>query len=133
MHNWVLINRNVALAIHEELLAEHGGPVGVRDAAMLESALGRPQEMARDNQAGETTVADLAAAYACGIIQVAPFVDGNLQTGFALLELCLRLNSFELLADDTSCITKIQEVASGIRNEHGLSEWIYTHLKPDCR
>ena len=38
----VWLDANVALAIHERQLAEHGGGVGVRDEGLLESALGRP-------------------------------------------------------------------------------------------
>jgi death-on-curing protein len=39
----VWIETELALAIHDRQLAEHGGPIGVRDSSALESALGRPR------------------------------------------------------------------------------------------
>jgi death-on-curing protein len=39
----VWIEESVVLALHEEHLAEHGGPVGIRDRGLLEPALFRPQ------------------------------------------------------------------------------------------
>jgi death-on-curing protein len=49
----------LVIAFHDEQLREFGGPPGLRDPGMLESALGRPQ-----NQwsYGETDLAALAAA-----------------------------------------------------------------------
>ena len=64
----------LALAIHDRQLAEHGGPVGVRDFPALESALARP----RNRWAyGETDLCALGAAYAFGIARNHPFADGN--------------------------------------------------------
>ena len=39
------INKTLALAIHDRQLAEHGGGSGVRDEALLDSALTRPQQL----------------------------------------------------------------------------------------
>ena len=42
MSEWVWLDRAVIVAIHEMQLAEHGGGAGVRDAGLLDSALGKP-------------------------------------------------------------------------------------------
>ena len=39
------IDLSVVLAIHEQQIAEHGGSLGIRDLGMIESALGRPQNL----------------------------------------------------------------------------------------
>lgn len=39
---WVWLDRAVIVAIHDMQLAEHGGGAGVRDAGLLDSALGKP-------------------------------------------------------------------------------------------
>ena len=39
---WVL--PELVLAVHQMLLAEHGGLPGVREQALLDSALARPQQ-----------------------------------------------------------------------------------------
>ena len=64
----VWLTPEIVIAIHEMQLAEHGGPAGIRDMGMLESALGRPQNKFAY---GETDLAVLAAAYGFGVITLA--------------------------------------------------------------
>ena len=70
----IWIEAELALAIHDRQLVEHGGAEGLRDEAVPHSALRRPM-----NQfAFETTdVVELAAKYTAGIVQNHPFVDGT--------------------------------------------------------
>ena len=71
----VWIEIELALAIHDSQRAEHGGPIGVRDASVLD--LARP----RNRWAyGETDPCVLAAAYAFGLARNHPFTDGNKRT-----------------------------------------------------
>ena len=93
MSAWVWIQREVIVAIHEMQLAEHGGLEGVRDAGLLDSALGRPQNLAAYEA---PDAAALAAAYGWGISRNHPFIDGNKRTGFVAAELFLSLNGYEL-------------------------------------
>ncbi len=79
------------LAIHEEQLARYGGAAGVRDPAMLESAVAQPQA----TFGGEFLHADLfamAAAYAFHIAENQPFMDGNKRTGLVAALAFLDLN-----------------------------------------
>ena len=41
----VWVGEAVVLAMHDRLLAEHGGSSGLRDKALLQSALARPQQL----------------------------------------------------------------------------------------
>ncbi len=56
------LDLHVALAVHDRVLAIHGGPEGTRDPALLESALARPRQLLAYAQ--ETDLPDLAAATA---------------------------------------------------------------------
>jgi len=87
----------IALAVHDRQLAEHGGGQGVRDPALLESALARPRNRWGY---GEDDRCALAAAYAYGIARNHPFVDGNKRVAFAVLELFLQSNGLEIVPDD---------------------------------
>ena len=58
-----MIRQDVVLAMHEEALAQHGGPSGVRDLGLLESALGRPKNLFAYSEE-PVSLAQLAAAYA---------------------------------------------------------------------
>lgn len=73
----VWIELAVIEALHDRLLAEHGGAVGLRDGALLKSALARPRHLAAYE---DPDLCELAAAYAAGIVRNHPFVDGNKRT-----------------------------------------------------
>jgi death on curing protein len=60
----VWLDAEVAFAIHERQLAEHGGGIGVRASDMLGSALGRP---VNQWHYGEDDRCALAAANACSV------------------------------------------------------------------
>ena len=124
---WVWLDPEVVRAAHEEQLAEHGGPPGVRDANLLVSALARPQQLANY---GSPDAADLAAAYAYGIARNHPFTDGNKRTAFVALELFLLLNGFELTAPDVDCVLTVLDLAAGKLDEPTLADWIRRHLQP---
>src|SRR5476649_396397 len=97
--NWV--SKVAVLAIHDEQLAEHGGLVGLRNEAGLESALARPLNLAAY---GEPELFDLAASYACGLGQRQHFIDGNKRVSAVVTELFLELNGFRLTASDAELI-----------------------------
>jgi death-on-curing protein len=84
-------------AIHAEVLDAHGGSAGLRDAALLESAVAAPQA----TMAGEpllTNPVELAAAYLFYLCRNHPFVDGNKRTALAACLVFLSEN--DLLPDE---------------------------------
>lgn len=116
----VWLDIGVALAVHDRQLAEHGGGEGVRDAAMLESALARP--LNRWGY-GEGDRAALAAAYAFGIARNHPFVDGNKRTGWVFARLFLALNGVELRFMPEDAIRVMLALAAGEISEEVLADW----------
>jgi death on curing protein len=116
--------------IHDRQLAEHGGPTGVRDRGMLESALARPQQ--RLAYGGlETDIPALAAAYAFGIARNHPFVDGNKRTAAVLCEVFLEINGYLLIADDGDLYPVFTALAAGELSEDDLAEWLRRHCRPE--
>ncbi len=107
--------------IHAEQLALFGGPAGLRDEGMLQSALGRPHNKFAY---GETDLAALAAAYAFGIARNHPFVDGNKRAAFAAIIVFLGLNDIDFLAPEAEATAIILELAAGNIDEDGLTRWI---------
>jgi death-on-curing protein len=124
---WIWIQRDVLIAVHDAQLAEHGGGAGTRDLGLLDSALGRPQNLAAY---GEPDVAALAAAYGYGISRNHPFIDGNKRTGFVAAELFLRLNGYTLEAEDADCVMTMLAVAAGEISEDAFAQWLRAHLAP---
>ncbi len=120
---WVQIE--VALAVHDRQLAEHGGGTGLRDPGLLESALARPQ-----NQwaYGADDLCALGAAYAYGIARNHPFVDGNKRTAWVLARLFLALNAVTIAFDDADAIRTVLALAAGELSEEDLADWFRAHI-----
>lgn len=116
--------------VHDRQLAEHGGPAGVRDRGMLESALNRPRQ--KFSYGGsELELVDLAAAYAYGISRNHPFVDGNKRTAAVACELFLELNGYLLIAEDADLYLLFAALAAGDLDEQQLAEWLRRHSRPE--
>jgi death-on-curing protein len=116
---WLTVE--LVIAFHDEQLREFGGPPGLRDAGMLESVLGRPQNKW---SYGETDLAALAAAYAFGIARNHPFVDGNKRAALLALVTFLGLNGIEFVVDEAEAVVMIRDLAAGEVEEDGLARWI---------
>ena len=77
--------------LHAGQLTRYGGAVGLRDRALLESAVAQPMA----SFGGEWLHPDLwmmAAAYLFHLVQNHPFVDGNKRTGLLTALVFLALN-----------------------------------------
>jgi death on curing protein len=108
--------------LHDESLVEHGGPQGVRDSGLLDSALAGAQ-----NLHVYEDVADpfgLAAAYAFGIAKNHPFVDGNKRAAFIAAGVFLRLNRVYLKADKAEAAMVMFGLAPGEITELQFGEWL---------
>jgi death-on-curing protein len=121
---WHWLREDVVVAMHSEQIAEHGGRPGIRDAVLLSSALIRPQNQAAY---GVSSVFDLAAAYAFGIISNHPFLDGNKRAGFLAAYVFLNLNGWELMASEAEVVTAVLALTVKEMDEAGLSKWLKDH------
>ena len=119
------LDAEIAMAIHDRQLAEHGGGSGVRDAGMLESALARPINAWAY---GAEDPADLAAAYAFGVARNHPFVDGNKRTAWVLARLFLALEGHDLRFEASDAIGVMLALAAGELSESELADWFRERL-----
>ena len=126
----IWIEKPLALAIHDRQLAEHGGGSGVRDGALLDSALARPQQLFAYGDP-PPDLAALAASLAYGIARNHPFVDGNKRTAAVACETFIRLNNGALQADDLELYPVYIALAEGSLTEDELAAWLRAHLVLD--
>lgn len=112
---------SIVIDVHSEQLALFGGPGGVRDISLLESALARP---VNKFAYGETDLAALAAAYAFGIARNHPFVDGNKRAAFASIIVFLGLNGIDFDVPPEAATAMILALAAGEVGEDGLTRWM---------
>lgn len=115
-----------ALAIHEIQLAETGGPSGIRDEGLLQSALVKPDNLLAYSEHCPT-VPQLAAAYAYGIASNHPFLDGNKRTAFVVSVVFLELNGYILQASEPDAYVAFMELASGSLSQAELAAWFTDH------
>jgi death on curing protein len=120
----VWLETDIALAIHDRQLAEHGGVSGVRDAGALESALSR----ARNSWAyGQDDLCALAACYGFGVARNHPFADGNKRTAWVLARLFLVLNDVPITYRPEDAIQTVLALAAGELSEDELADWFRGH------
>ena len=89
----VFLSRDEALEIHHVLLERFGGPAGVRDTGLLESALYRPRT------GHYADLAEMAAALFESLIMNHSFIDGNKRFAFFATDVFLRMNGYQLKVD----------------------------------
>ena len=106
---------------HERQLVRFGGPAGLRDENALESALARPINRWRYEEAD---LASLAAAYAFGLARNHAFIDGNKRIAFVAMMLFLRLNGVRFAPDQAQATVAILGFAAGEIDGAGLTRWI---------
>ena len=94
---WSHLTAEAVKAIHAEVLAAHGGSAGLRDEALLESAVSAPQATMMGKPMFSDGV-EIAAAYLFYICRNHPFVDGNKRAALASCLVFLSENG--LLADE---------------------------------
>ncbi len=115
------ISERAVLAIHDRLLAAHGGAAGLRDAGLLQSALARPRQ---HHTYSSPHVIELAAIYTTGIIRNHPFLDGNKRTGFTVGAVFLELNGFRVTASEEDVVQAVFALAAGELDETGYAAWL---------
>lgn len=115
-----------ALLIHEETIVIEGGSSGIRDMALLESAMAMPMQ-----QFGEQYLhADLpamAGAYLFHLCCNHPFVDGNKRVATLVALAFLLEHGTEIVTSEDELEATVQKVARGDMTKAELTEWLRKH------
>jgi death-on-curing protein len=98
--------------IHDEAIARFGGSVGVRDSALLESAVAAPQA-SFGGKSPYRDLAEVAAAYLYYLCRNHPFIDGNKRAALGACVVFLRLNRVEPRPDGPEWEELVLAIAAG--------------------
>ena len=123
------LSRSLVGMIHADQIQEHGGALGVRDEGLIESALERPRNRFAYGQS-DVDLADLAAAYASGLVSNHGFVDGNKRVAFMAAYVFLGLNGYELDAPEPELVVFMLGLAAGEVPEAEFAQWVREHWNP---
>jgi death-on-curing protein len=122
---WRWIEPEALYAIHDRLIAEHGGLAGIRDRAMIESAMARPQHLLTY---GKPDAADLASAYAFGLARNHGFVDGNKRVAWTVARLFLARNGVQINFAAMDAIATVERLAAGSISQDDFAQWLRARL-----
>jgi len=124
---WIPVE--VVRALHQRQLAEHGGAQGIRDEALLDSALTRPLQLwSYGNPAPDLCA--LAASYAFGLAKNHAFFDGNKRTAYVVYRLFLSRNGLEVNASKEERYLSMWKLASGEHSEESFAAWLRENTAP---
>jgi death on curing protein len=114
---------DIVRAIHAEAIARFGGSDGVRDGALLESAVAAPQA----SFGGKSPYRDLAevgAAYLYYLCRNHPFLDGNKRAALGSCIIFLRLNGVEPRPDGPEWEELVWAIAAGKLDREQATTWL---------
>ncbi len=118
----------IVRAIHAEVIAQFDGSGGVREMALLESAVAAPQASV-GGKSPYRDLAEVAAAYLYYICKNHPFVDGNKRTALGACIVFLRLNGVEPKADGPEWERLVLSVAAGDLDRDGATDGLRRLLR----
>ena len=121
---------DIVLEIHAEAIRRFGGSEGVREPALLESAVAAPQA-SFGGQSPYRDVVELAAAYLFYLCRNHPFVDGNKRVGAMAAELFVEINERSLLATDEEFEEITLSVARGELDAESLAIWFRQRISSE--
>ena len=120
------IPNEIVLTIHTDLLQRYGGEPGLRDRNLLESALAQPK-ITVGGKFAHKTIFDKAAAYGFHVCMNHPFIDGNKRVAFALMDVFLQKNGWEIVAQEEEAYSIMMSLASSKLSKAQLSSWLKDH------
>jgi death-on-curing protein len=116
------------VAIHRDQIARYGGAEGVRDWAVLQSAVAMPAAGV-GGQYLHGDLCEMAAAYLFHLVQNHPFVDGNKRVGAVAADVFLAMNDVRLTAGQDAYADLVLSVACGDTPKSAVAEFFRANTK----
>jgi len=124
----VFLGLEEALEIHQDQIERYGGRAGIRDMALLQSALAMPCA-GSGGQYFHTDLHEMAAAYLFHIVKNHPFADGKRRMGAMAAFAFLELNGITLKAPEPAFEKVVLSVAAGKSDKAAVAAFFRKHAK----
>jgi len=128
----VFLTLDEVLALHEDQIRRHGGSGGIRDEALLSSAIGAVSATFGGNYLHQS-LEEMAAAYLFHVAQNHPFVDGNKRAALACALAFLWMNDVEIEVDDDPLTELVLGVARGEKTKADIAVFLRAHTPDKTR
>ncbi len=120
------------LALHADQIGRYGGRPGIRDVALLESALAMPQATYGGRWLHES-LPEMAGAYLFHLVQAHAFLAGNKRIGLMTVLVFLGLNSLSLQATSDELVDLVAGVATRRVSKAEVAVFVQQHTRPRKR
>ena len=114
--------------LHRILIDKFGGSYGLRDKALLESALSRPFQTFDGKELHPSTI-EKAASLIESLLVNHPFVDGNKRIGYLVMRLFLIQNGLDLTASQDNKYEFVINIASGTLDYSQIVSWLKGNVR----
>ena len=119
----ITLNKEHVKRLHTKMLEATGGPDGIRDESLLDSALAAPFQTF-DGVEFYPSILEKIAQITYSIVCNHPFVDGNKRIGTYVMLILLELNHINAEFNDDDIVGIGLELASGEMNYNQLRSLI---------
>jgi len=119
---------NDVLILHAIAMEDQGADAGIRDRALLESAIALPAQQ-YDGAFLHPTIPDMAAAYAYHICSNHPFLDGNKRAAFGAMLAFLLDNGWHLELTFDDAVSVMLQLAAGTIDKATFTQRVHHHAR----
>ena len=124
----IYLNQNQVLKLHDKIINKFGGIHGIRNDALLQSALANPLQTFAGLDL-YPSVFDKAVQLCFGIIKNHPFLDGNKRLGLHLMLVLIHINGLKIDIAHDELTDIIFKVADGTFNRQDFSQVLKEKIK----
>jgi len=111
--------------LHDSVVKNTGGSLGILDTSALESTVNRPQQL--NYYHPEASIYDLAACLGYGFAKNHCFLDGNKRTAYECIFVFLQLNKIDLRVPEVEIVLIMESLAKDEISQEELSMWLKAH------
>ena len=122
----IKFSKDKVLLLHQLIAEETGGSIGVRDEALLESAI-ESAFSSFDGQEFCPSKEETGARLGYTLISNHAFVDGNKRIGMYVMLTFLEVNGIRLECTNEELVAVGLAVASGAMGYEPLLDWVQDH------
>jgi death-on-curing protein len=122
----MILNKEQVIQMHEQIVNEFGGSLGVRDMNLLDSAL-KSVFVTFNGKELYPTNEEKAARLAYGLVSNHAFVDGNKRIAMHIMTFFLEFTGVKIEYTSGELIAVGIALASGKMNYTQLLQWIIEH------
>lgn len=122
----ILLTTDEIIELHKKLIDRTGGSHGMRDVALLESAV-YSVVSSFDGSEAYPTIEEKSARLMFSLTNNHAFIDGNKRIGIFTMLMTLQLNDIKIVYTQKELISLGLSVADGKMNYDEILSWIKEH------